>query len=167
MYIIFVMNNFSTIKIQIPTSKNDLKWIAAAYESIGVQSIPGYKENIDEALEQLQDWLSDSDSLVLIAADKNPAGMVIATMRNAPMDGVREAYIHALYISEEKRRKGLASLLLKKVHSWCHRKGGLRVKAFVATGNAGMIKLLAEQQYDPQFTEFQFNLPEYTNSESN
>jgi len=144
-----------------PLNKAEIRWIADAYEEIGVLSIEGYRstdETLQKAVKLIEFWLEDQDFLVLIGVETGrsgavPVSMVICHVRASPLDRRAEGVIDAIYVVPRKRRTGTARLLEAEATQWARERGAERMRTFVACWNSPMLAFCERLGYGHAYAE--------------
>jgi len=144
-----------------PLNKDEVRWIAEAYEEIGVLSIEGYRttdETLQKAVKLIDFWLEDTDFLVLLGVESGrrgavPIAMVICHVRTSPLDRRPEGMVDALYVVPRRRRQGVARLLEAQATRWALERGAERMRTFVACWNSPMLALCERLGYSHAYAE--------------
>jgi diamine N-acetyltransferase len=104
-----------------------------------------------QAKKAFRDFVSDANSLVLLAEETKPAGYLFAQFQNRPVSPMRFKlqllYIHHVVVAPNFRRRGVATLLLLAAFSAARIRGIRRVELDVWSFNSDAKKIYAKHGF--------------------
>ena len=103
----------------------------------GIVSVP----KIEEAREEIVEFLDAGMPVFAVEAEGELAGYMVCRI-DAPC-----LWVEHLYVRDEHRRRGVATLLFEKAEELAHAMGEDTVFNFVHPNNRGMIEFLRAKRY--------------------
>jgi ribosomal protein S18 acetylase RimI-like enzyme len=104
-----------------------------------------------QAKQAFSDFVSDADSLVLLAEETKPAGYLFAQFQNRPASPMRFKlrllYVHHMVVAPKFRRQGVATLLLSAAFDAARDRGIQRIELDVWSFNSDAKKIYAKHGF--------------------